>query len=134
MFRLPWDTLTTIPLPMCNTMEQLIYHEIEYHQLTEVRESNLLEITGCSLPCRYKEYKIVDTLIGLDGMGYGFSLLFAKTEIVEEKEVLVYEFISFVAEFGGALGLFLGFSFVSSWEFLEVLFIAFYKQKKKIMI
>ena len=37
--------------------------------------------------------------------------MIAKKEIIEETEVLAYSFISFLAEFGGALGLFLGFSF-----------------------
>ena len=36
------------------------------------------------------------------------------TQIVEE--VLVYPFESFVAEFGGALGLFLGVSFMTIWD------------------
>ena len=33
-----------------------------------------------------------------------------------EEEVLVYPFQSFLAEFGGALGLFLGFSFMTIWD------------------
>ena len=36
------------------------------------------------------------------------------TQIVEE--VLVYPFQSFMAEFGGALGLFLGVSFMTIWD------------------
>ena len=36
------------------------------------------------------------------------------TQIVEE--VLVYPFESFMAEFGGALGLFLGVSFMTIWD------------------
>ena len=33
-----------------------------------------------------------------------------------EEEVLVFPFQSFLAEFGGALGLFLGFSFMTIWD------------------
>ena len=38
-----------------------------------------------------------------------------------EEEVLVYPFQSFVAEFGGSLGLFLGFSFMTIWDGLKSL-------------
>ena len=48
--------------------------------------------------------------------------MIAKNEIVEENEVLAYGFTAFLAEFGGALGLFLGFSFFSLWELLEPIF------------
>ena len=36
-----------------------------------------------------------------------------------EEEVLVYPFLSFIAEFGGCLGLFLGFSFMTIWDGLK---------------
>ena len=52
---------------------------------------------------------------------FGFQLKFAKTEIILEKETLLYEFESFVSEFGGALGLFLGFSFSASWDALVMI-------------
>ena len=38
-----------------------------------------------------------------------------------EEEVLVYPLQSFVAEFGGCLGLFLGFSFMTIWDGLKSL-------------
>ena len=52
---------------------------------------------------------------------FGLQLSFGKTEAFEEKEALVYEFESFVSEGGGALGLFLGFSFVMVWDWLMTL-------------
>ena len=36
-----------------------------------------------------------------------------------ETEELIYPWQSFVAEFGGALGLFLGFSFMTIWDSLH---------------
>ena len=36
-----------------------------------------------------------------------------------EKEVLIYPLTSLVAEFGGTLGLFLGFSFMTLWDGFE---------------
>ena len=48
----------------------------------------------------------------------GFS--FASTEIIKKKEVFTYPFDSFVSEVGGALGLFLGFSFIMLWDLFKV--------------
>ena len=39
-----------------------------------------------------------------------------------ETEVWAYSTISFIAEMGGALGLFVGFSFLSIWDCLAFLF------------
>ena len=39
--------------------------------------------------------------------------------LVVEKESLLYNFESLVAEFGGTLGLFIGFSFMAFWDCLE---------------
>ena len=38
------------------------------------------------------------------------------TEITVEEEQSVYPEVSFLAEFGGALGMFLGFSFMMIWD------------------
>ena len=53
--------------------------------------------------------------------------MIAKNEIIEETEVMAYGLVSFVAEFGGALGLFLGFSFLSVWDLGEPVFNKFNK-------
>ena len=47
----------------------------------------------------------------------------ASSWITSRKEELVYPFVSFVAEFGGSLGLFLGFSFNMFWEVFEYLYL-----------
>ena len=39
-----------------------------------------------------------------------------------EEEEWVYPSLSFLAEFGGALGMFLGFSFMTIWDFLVLTF------------
>ena len=45
-----------------------------------------------------------------------FMTSFDNTEGQLEKEVWAYTAISFVAEMGGALGLFIGISFLSVWD------------------
>ena len=99
----------------------------------DVVEAQLIKWTGCSLPCSYSEFKLVGNPKVVDNNVFGFQLSFAKTEALEEREALVYEFVSFVSEGGGALGLFLGFSFVSGWEVFEIFIAAVYKQRKMIL-
>ena len=79
----------------------------------------MLKTTGCNVPCIYKEYKIFNNepLSGATEE-FGIGIMFPKTEITLEEEAYVYPFVSFVAEFGGALGLFLGFSFFMVWDFV----------------
>ena len=61
------------------------------------------------MPCMYNEYKIFENRQGwYRAFGVGFSL--GTTEISIEEEQWVYPEMSFLAEFGGALGMFLGFS------------------------
>ena len=51
-----------------------------------------------------------------------FLYNFASTTVRVETEVWAYSTISFIAEMGGALGLFVGFSFLSVWDFLAFVF------------
>ena len=51
-----------------------------------------------------------------------FMNSFDDTEVRLEKEVWPYPAISFIAEMGGALGLFIGVSFLSVWDFWEFVF------------
>ena len=46
------------------------------------------------------------------------AVKFLNTYIKVETEVLIYPWQSLLAEFGGALGLFLGFSFMTIWDFV----------------
>ena len=55
--------------------------------------------------------------------GFGVGMMFPSTEVTLEEEEFVYPFVSFVAEFGGALGLFLGFSFLMVWDFVHCIII-----------
>jgi hypothetical protein len=57
------------------------------------------------------------------------GLVYATTDVTYKREMLIYPFISFVAEFGGALGLFLGFSFYTIWEFMAPVLYKFFQIK-----
>ena len=79
----------------------------------------------------YSEYTLVEDIPGFMN-DYGMGLAFATTEVSllsimerlipsfcqvrTETEDWVYPGLSFIAEFGGALGMFLGFSFYMFWD------------------
>ena len=45
-----------------------------------------------------------------------FAVSFSTTEILVLEEVYIYPLLSCISEMGGALGLFLGFSFLMIWD------------------
>ena len=48
----------------------------------------------------------------------GYNLILAASEVNEEEEHYIYDFISLISECGGSLGLFLGFSFFMVLDYL----------------
>ena len=77
-------------------------------------------ITGCGKPCHYNQYKLVDKLEKFSDPQYDGSCSIAvwaiSPDTTVETEELIYPWTSLVAEFGGALGLFLGVSFMTIWD------------------
>ena len=53
--------------------------------------------------------------------------MLANNEVQVEEEHLIYDFISFVSERGGSLGLFLGFSFFMVFDYLTPLLLTLRK-------
>ena len=83
----------------------------------------ITSVTGCQKPCSYKKY----TLIGekrrstVQSEYFAFSLWAVSNSTMVEREELIYPLTSLVAEFGGTLGLFLGFSFMTLWDHILLL-------------
>ena len=98
--------------------------------------SQIVKLTGCKRPCSYKEYKFVNTNFKeLKYIDYPKDqvvfCLWAVSQYTQiEEEVLVYPFQSFLAEFGGSLGLFLGFSFMTIWDGMKSLVLWMLEIKK----
>ena len=63
------------------------------------------------------------------GGAYGFA--YSNTEILVHEETLLYPAASFMAEVGGALGMFLGFSFLGLWDLVASGFHIMYKTLMK---
>ena len=53
-----------------------------------------------------------------DNNAIGYNIILATTEVNEEEEHYIYDFISLISECGGSLGLFLGFSFIMVLDYL----------------
>ena len=96
-----------------------------YNRLFNADMSTIMKLTGCLSPCAYKEYSFVNTnpkeytlvnTIKSPENSLAFCLWSVSQNTLVEEESLVYSFESWLAEFGGSLGLFLGFSFMTIWN------------------
>ena len=114
--RLPWDKWSQQDRHVCKNEQQFKEFEQIYWELGNANADEIVEISGCLNPCQYKEYKFVESSpkMWTEPSFLGFWAATGKTQV--EEEVLLYPFTSLVAEFGGSLGLFLGFSFMTIWQ------------------
>ena len=83
-------------------------------------EEKLRKLTGCLLPCSYIHYSLSD-LYSIVSNETEFLISYALTDHLVEEEVLLFPLDSLVSELGGALGLFLGFSFLGAVETMQTL-------------
>ena len=64
---------------------------------------------------------------------HGIFFRFVDREVIIEKEMTSYSALSFLADIGGSLGMFLGFSFLMVWDGVEAVLITIrqvWRQKK----
>ena len=85
---------------------------------------DISKLTGCMKPCQYRMYQFVgseEPVVSPKPGYFAFFLWAVSKKTTVRTEQLIYPLSSLVAEFGGTLGLFLGFSFVTLWESLPLL-------------
>ena len=114
-----------------------IFREYEdaYDSLSAMGIEDIEITTKCVRPCAYQHYQFISEPVPssfkTDNLFVGLWSVSKKT--YTEKEELIYPLRSLVAEFGGTLGLFLGFSFMTLWDGVEFAlkasnkFISFFK-------
>ena len=136
--RLEWDSWSSTDIPLCTMVEQLLQYEKEYHDFWDIDESTVLNETGCIPPCRYTEYKLSAEPLKYQWNGKGIQwsrkglhlrVKFSSNKGLKRTEELLYPIESFVSEFGGALGLFVGFSFMMVWDVIDLLLHVWLKSK-----
>ena len=87
--------------------------------------------TGCHRPCLYRTYQQFQEISERNfspGDQTTLSIILSRSEVTSRRENFVYPLISFISEVGGAMGLFLGFSFLSLWDLSQFLVCLAYKQ------
>ena len=109
-----------------SSFQQLEDLHLLYYDLSCYDIEDLSQVTGCSPPCSFAEYSFPttpvssedeDNFFGTDGVSFNFIL--ARTRVLKKTELLIQSWASFVAEIGGTLGLFVGFSFMMFWDLGE---------------
>ena len=77
--------------------------------------------TGCRPMCYYFKYEVLKVETDTSDLRQGrlgFELVLANNEVTVVEEVFAYDFLTLVSNFGGSLGLFIGFSFYMLWDLL----------------
>ena len=129
--RPPWDMSNSVgsdDIPICNKLEKIKEIGKKYRHFAYCDLEVILEETKCLKPCFYNEYKLAmePEIHDYDNDQYEsgkfVQLFFPEKKTTIKKEVEFYSLISLVSDIGGALGLFLGFSFVMVWDEAEVIF------------
>ena len=83
--------------------------------------AEILKLSGCMKPCSYARYSFVGEKQASSFLTdrFLFSLWAVSNSTWVESDQLIYPLTSLVAEFGGLLGLFFGFSFMTIWDGLN---------------
>lgn len=94
-------------------------------------ELKLQKEFNCKKPCQYMEYKVVEEPHNFHRADLNTTnawITMASPKITVEREVESYSVTAFVADYGGLLGLFVGFNFLMIWDCLVYI----YENKNKI--
>ena len=92
----------------------------------------LENLTGCLKNCKYYTYALAHQLVLSDiemsnKNEIWLEVTLAGSNVIVKSETLLFPWRSFISEFGGSLGLFLGFSFIMIWDIIET-FVLYLKQ------
>ena len=116
-------------------LQQLWDFDTAYRELASLDLEDVTSNTGCLRPCGYTQYTLPAEPQDVSFLNASLvSLVMARATVNKRTEVLMYPPESLVAEFGGALGMFLGFSFLMIWDWLELLLYSLLRIKKFINI
>ena len=110
-------------------------YDFIFGNLGIAESEEVTNVTGCLKPCHFKKYIFLGdrTPSSFKSEHYIFSMWVVSSKTRVETEELIYPMSTLVAEFGGTLGLFLGFSFISVWDNFDLLkkFVAYLGQRNK---
>ena len=123
--KLHWDEKTSSTFSVCSDIKTLKEYSIIYQNMFLQNLNQIISSTGCYKPCQYTEYNLVKkdpTQVFENRSDFGvFIHLFPNDDILIKKEVESYSGLSLLADIGGSLGMFLGFSFLTLWDIFGTL-------------
>ena len=70
---LPWNNVEE-DVPLCKTLEQFHQHEAFYAEMSSVDQGQIVTITGCKIPCNYRQFKLVGQILKAHVKVLGFAL------------------------------------------------------------
>ena len=117
--KLPWDIWSSEDFNFCSEVDELRSFSIVYDIMYIEDLYLIINRTGCPKPCQYIEYKLVGKEQSPHGGNFEFLSFKTKEEVVIEKELTSYSGLSLLADLGGSLGMYLGFSFLMVWDAAE---------------
>lgn len=86
--------------------------------LSKKDKSYIVDTTGCLYPCNYLEYRVGSKRTTNVGQ-FGLWITYGSVATTVEREYYSYQFDSLVSDYGGSLGLFIGFSFFALWDIVK---------------
>ena len=117
---MPWDQqYHQGNLPNCTRMDQLFEYDKMYSNFQYWEEDKVISFTGCPRPCSFTQYGLAAPAIEVNHDTMGLEMFLSRTKIEKRTEDLMLSKEAFVSQFGGALGLFIGFSFMSLWDVMQ---------------
>jgi len=113
-------------LEPCNLTQIYGFSGLQSEMINLKTTSDVVKFTGCKPNCisyKYDVIKVAPWTVSHDKEKILLNIVWLnKNEIIKESEKLAYDELTFISNFGGALGLFIGFSFFSLWDLILMMY------------
>ena len=109
----------------CKDITEIVGWKAIWKNLVNMDEQELYEETGCMAKCQRKEWeirRIFDDKTEVNGSKIAMWMFYANGRYRVGSQLLTYDFNTYVADFGGYLGLLLGYSIVSFFDKAQEIF------------
>ena len=118
--QLPWHTDKTI-LPKCRETGQYRDFLTSYEEIASLSGFSIAQKTGCHPSCKINEFSAIikDQVEGYDPWAFAGYFFYPGGQYKKKLYHLTYDFTSYIADAGGLIGLFLGFSMLSIYDGLK---------------
>ena len=115
--QLPWHTTKTT-LPQCIETGQYRDFLTSYEEIASLSGFSIAKKTGCLPSCTMNEFSVIvkDQVFGEEEWTFAGYFYYPGGQYKEKLYHLTYDFTSYIADAGGLIGLFLGFSMLSIYD------------------